>query len=139
MAKEYSVMTRNGDTFITLPIETSKIYTNDTSVWTKFSEDVKNSKGNLFVFLDRNFISENETEVKIFKRLLEEQTKTRCVYVFGGGFVNSGTKENGVRYINTAGFFQSVTPDGTSIDYIKYLLVTVNGDLVTYEYKQAVN
>ena len=137
-AKEYSCVNKNGDTFITLPNVSSFIYNNDTSVWKNFEQDVKSSGKNLFVFLDRNFISKNETEILIFKKILEEQAQNKTVYVFGGGFVNDGTIENGVRYINTAGFFNSVTLDGTSPDYVKYLLVTVNGNDVTYEYKQAV-
>lgn len=137
-AKQYSCETKNGDTFITLPNTNSKIYTDDTSVWKKFREDVKNSQGNLFVFIDRNFISENETEVQLFKAILEEEAKEKTVYVFGGGFVNEYSIENNVRYVNTAGFFPSVTLTGTSVDYIKYVLVTVNGDEVTYEYIQAV-
>ncbi len=137
-AKQYSCEIKNGDTFITLPNTNSKIYTDDVSVWTKFRNDVENSKGNLFVFIDRNLISENETEVKLFKEILEVAAEGKSVYVFGGGFVNKYTVENNVRYVNTAGFFPSVTLEGTSVDYIKYVLVTVNGDEVTYEYKQAV-
>ncbi len=137
-AREYSSIKKNGDTFITLPNTSNYIYTNDTTLWTKFKNDVKNSEGNLFIFLDRNFISNNKTEVSIFKNILEEQAMNKNVYVFGGGFVNQNTKENNIRYINTAGFFPSVSLDGTSIDYVKYVLVTVNGNDVTYEYKQAV-
>jgi len=137
-AKAYSAETKNGDTFITLPNVSGKIYTDDTSVWSNFQNDVKNAKGNLFVFIDRNYISENETEVALFKKILEEAAKEKTVYVFGGGFVNSYAVENRVRYVNTAGFFPSVTLDGTSIDYIEYVLVTVNGSDVTYEYRKAV-
>ena len=43
--------------------------------------------------------------------------------------------ENGVRYLNTAGVFPSIALKGTSISYVKYILVTVNGSDVTYEYK----
>lgn len=137
-AKAYSCINKNGDTFITLPNVNSKIYNGDTSIWTNFKNDVKNSTGNLFVFLDRNFISNNEVEVKEFKRVLEDAAISKNVYVFGGGFVNESTIEENVRYVNTAGFFNSVTLEGTSVDYIKYVLVTVNGGHVTYEYKQAV-
>ena len=69
----------------------------------------------------------------------EEEAKERNVYVFGGGFVNEYVVENNVRYIKTAGVFPSVTLGGTSVDYIEYVLVTVNGSNVTYEYKRAVN
>lgn len=137
-AKTYSCINKNGDTFITLPNEKSKIFDGNTTIWTNFIADVKNSTGNLFVFIDRNFISENQLEVDEFKRVLESAAESKSVYVFGGGFVNESAVENGVRYVNTAGFFPSVTLEGTSVDYIKYLLVTVNGNDVTYEYKQAV-
>ncbi len=137
-AKEYSCINKNGDTFITLPNATSYIYNDDTSVWTRFQNDVKNSGRNLFIFIDRNFISQNDVEVLMFKQLLEDTAKEKTVYVFGGGFTNGYGIENGVRYVNTAGFFESVTLEGTSLDYVKYLLVTVNGTDVTYEYLQAV-
>ena len=137
-AKEYSCINKNGDTFITLPNESSYIYNKDTSVWKNLINDIKNTKGNLFVFLDRNFISKNETEKAFLKQILKEQAKKKTVYVFGGGFSNDYSVEDNVRYVNTAGFFESVTLEGTSLNYIKYLLVTVNGNTVTYEYKQAV-
>ena len=60
------------------------------------------------------------------------------MYVFGGGFVNKNTVEENVRYINTAGVFPSISLEGTSVSYVKYVLVTVNGTDVTYEYKEAV-
>lgn len=137
-AKEYKRMDKNGDTFITLPNVSGEIYAGDVSVWTRFINDVKSASGNLFIFIDRNYISENEAEIYEFKRVLEEAAKSRNVYVFGGGFVNKYTIENNVRYVNTAGVFPSVSLEGTSVEYIQYVLVTVNGNNVTYEYKQAV-
>ncbi len=137
-AKEYSCVTKNGDTFITLPNVDGNIYNGDANVWTAFLNDVKSSGKNLFVFLDRNYISQNETEIKLFKSALEEAAKGKNVYVFGGGFVNKNTIENNVRYVNTAGVFPSIALEGTSVSYVKYVLVTVNGREVTYEYKEAV-
>ncbi len=137
-AKEYNCTTENGDTFITLPNVGGSIFSGDTSVWTAFLEDVKASEKNLFVFLDRNYISQNETEIKLFKKAVEEVAKSKNVYVFGGGFVNKNTIEENVRYINTAGVFPSISLEGTSVSYVKYVLVTVNGTDVTYEYKEAV-
>ncbi len=137
-AKEYNCTTENGDTFITLPNVGGSIFSGDASVWTAFLEDVKSCGKNLFVFLDRNYISQNETEIKLFKKAVEEVAKSRNVYVFGGGFVNKNTIEENVRYINTAGVFPSISLEGTSVSYVKYVLVTVNGTDVTYEYKEAV-
>ncbi len=137
-AKEYSCVTENGDTFITLPNVGGTIYSGDTSVWTKFVNDAKNSGRNLFVFIDRNFISNNKTEVELFKNTLKAVAEEKNVYVFGGGFVNKYSVEDKVRYVNTAGVFPSVSLNGTSVSYVKYVLVTVNGSEVTYEYKEAV-
>ena len=137
-AKEYSCVTKNGDSFITLPNVSGSIYNGDTAVWTTFLNDVKSSGRNLFVFLDRNYISQNETEIWLFKSALEEAAKSKNVYVFGGGFVNKNTIEENVRYVNTAGVFPSIALEGTSVSYVKYVLVTVNGKEVTYEYKEAV-
>lgn len=137
-AKEYSCTTKNGDTFITLPNVGGNIYSGDTSIWTTFLNDIKASGKNLFVFMDRNYISQNETEIKLFKSALEEAAKDKNVYVFGGGFVNKNAIEENVRYINTAGVFPSISLEGTSVSYVKYVLVTVNGTDVTYEYKEAV-
>ena len=137
-AKEYSCTTENGDTFITLPNVGGSIFSGDASVWTRFLEDVKASGKNLFIFLDRNYISQNETEIKLFKEAVAHAAKSRNVYVFGGGFVNKNTVEENVRYINTAGVFPSISLEGTSVSYVKYVLVTVNGTDVTYEYKEAV-
>ena len=113
-----------------------KVYTGDVSVWSKFQNDVKNAGQNLFIFLDRNFISNNQVELLSFTKTVNAAaTSGKNVYVFGGGFVNQNTVDSGVRYINTAGVFPSVALDGTSPSYIKYVLVTINGNEVTYEYK----
>ena len=51
--------------------------------------------------------------------------------------MNETIIEDGVRYITTAGVFPSIglKPPATNISYLKYYLVTVNGDTVTYETK----
>jgi len=136
LAKTYHRFDKGESTFITLHNVTGRIYTNDATVWTKFQKDIETSGKNIFIFLDRNFISEKQAECKAFKNAVEQAAENgKNVYVFGGGFVNQNTVDSGVRYINTAGVFPSVTVDGTSPSYIKYVLVTVNGDDVTYEYK----
>ena len=97
---------------------------------------MKNAGQNLFIFLDRNFISNNQVEFLSFTKTVNAAAQSgKNVYVFGGGFVNQNTVDDGVRYINTAGVFPSVAIDGTSPSYIKYVLVTINGNEVTYEYR----
>lgn len=136
LAKNYNCFGDGTNTFITLPNVSGKVYVGDASVWTKFKDDVNNAGRNLFIFLDRNFISNNQVELQSFYRIVNAAAATgKNVYVFGGGFVNKNTVDDGVRYINTAGVFPSVAIDGTSPSYIKYVLVTVNGSEVTYEYR----
>lgn len=112
------------------------IYTNDVSVWTKFQEDAKKSEKNLFIFLDGNFISYDEAERQVFYKTVNQAADDgKNVYVFGGGLVNKSTVSDGVHYVNTAGVFSNVAIDGVSPSYVQYVLVTVNGNEVTYEYK----
>ncbi|MBO5930533.1 MAG: phosphodiester glycosidase family protein, partial [Clostridia bacterium] len=135
-AKHYNRFDKGESTFITLPNVSSAIYNGDATVWTKFAEDVGNAKQNLFIFLDRNFISNDEAELQAFYRIVNTAAAGgKHVYVFGGGFVNQNTIDDGVRYINTAGIFPSISIGGTSPSYIQYVVVTVNGADVTYEYK----
>ena len=135
-ARNYNCFGKDDNSFITLPNITGSMYKYDATVWTKFEDDIKNASQNVFIFLDRNYITTNDAEMQAFKRIVEDAANSgKNVYVFGGGFVNNYTIENGVRYINTAGVFPSISLEGTSVSYIKYVLVTVNGKDVTYEYK----
>lgn len=136
LAKNYNCFGDGPNTYITMPNVSGQIYKGDSTVWSRFIEDVNNAGQNLFIFLDRNFISNNQVELQSFNRIVGNAAAGgKNVFVFGGGFVNQNTVDNGVRYINTAGVFPSVAIDGTSPDYIKYVLVTINGNDVTYEYK----
>lgn len=136
LAKNYNYFEKENSSFITLPNVSGNIYSYDTTLWTWFKESVDKSLDNVFIFLDRNYITNHPTEMIVFKNIVETASKNgKNVYVFGGGFVNKNTVENGVRYINTAGVFPSISLNGTSVSYVKYVLVTVNGNDVTYEYK----
>lgn len=135
-SKNYNCFGDDISSFITLPNVSGTIYNGDASVWTRFQADVERAGKNVFVFLDRNYISNKSAELMSFYRTVENAAKAgKNVFVFGGGFVNKNTVDNGVRYINTAGIFPSIKVGGTSPSYIKYVLVTVNGGDVTYEYK----
>ncbi len=135
-AKHYNRFDKGESTFVTLPNVSSTVYNGDASVWTTFAEDVKSTKQNLFIFLDRNFISNDKAELLAFYRIVNAAAAGGTnVCVFGGGFVNQNTIDDGVRYINTAGIFPSIAIGGTSPSYIQYVVVTVNGTEVTYEYR----
>ncbi|MBQ4517092.1 MAG: phosphodiester glycosidase family protein [Clostridia bacterium] len=138
-ADGFSKFTKGTSTFITLKnAYGTMLYKAENSQWTKLKQAVDELSGdNLFVFLNDHNLSPSETEVTIFKRLMAEAAKKCNVYVFAGGFVNETVIEDGVRYITTAGVFPSigVKPPATNISYLKYYLITVNGDEVTYETK----
>ncbi len=135
-AKNYNRFDKEDCTFITLPNVSGTIFGSGSTSWNSLQKDINSSHKNLFVFVDRNYISNDEAELRIFKRALKEASDSgKNVFVFGGGFVNKNTIEDGVRYVNTAGVFPSISLEGTSISYVKYILVTVNGNDVTYEYK----
>lgn len=135
-AKNYNCFGDDVSSFITLPNVKGTIYNGDASVWTRFQEDVNRAGKNVFIFLDRNYISTKPIELSVFYKTVENAAAAgKNVFVFGGGFVNQNTVDNGVRYINTAGIFPSIKVGGTSPSYIKYVLVTVNDKDVTFEYK----
>ncbi len=140
LADSYAKRTYNGSTFITLKNSSgSTLFGSDKSQWEKLRQEIEAfSGGNLFVFLNDHNISSMDTEILVFKKLMAEAAKKASnVYVFAGGWVNETVIEDGVRYITTAGVFPSigVKPPATNISYLKYYLVTVNGDIVTYETK----
>ncbi|MBE7034972.1 MAG: phosphodiester glycosidase family protein [Ruminococcaceae bacterium] len=139
-AKGYSEFTKGGSTFVTLKnaYGTSLFGADKTQLGKLESCVSRLSGGNLFVFLNDHNLSSLDAEIMAFKALMETAAKKGCtVYVFAGGFVNETVMENGVRYITTAGVFPSIglKPPATNISYVKYYVVTVNGDSVTYETK----
>lgn len=135
VAKQYNCFSDGISTFITLPNVSGEIYQGDTSVWSSFIHDTEHAGQNLFIFLDRNFISNRTVEKQAFESAVNRAADSgKNVYVFGGGFVNKNTVSSKVRYVNTAGIFPSIALEGTSPSYIKYVLVTVNGTDVTFAY-----
>ncbi len=138
-ARMYQTFTHKNSTFITLKNTAGTIASGGFDQWSKFKYDVNTAKGdNLFVFVHKNNISTNAVEKKNFAKIVESAAQNgKNVYVFGGGFKNESYLENGVRYVNTAGIFPSVglKPPANNISYVKYVLVTVNGDDITYEWK----
>ncbi len=140
LADGYSSRTYNGSTFITLKnAYGASLFGSDKTQWEKLRQQIESlSGGNLFVFLNDHNISSMDIEITVFKKLMAEAAKkVSNVYVFAGGWVNETVIEDGVRYITTAGVFPSigVKPPATNLSYLKYYLVTVNGDTVTYETK----
>lgn len=139
-AQTYSLYKQGNNTFITLNNTYGKtLFGQDSTQLQNLCTEINNLKGgNLFVFLNDHNISSAEIEVKVFKNLMKEAAqKCSSVYVFAGGYVNETVIEDGVRYITTAGIFPSIglKPPATNLSYIKYYVVTIGQDGVTYELK----
>ncbi len=136
LAKNYNCFKEGNSVFITIPNIESVIYTGDASIWKRFREDAVSQGENLFIFLDKDVISTHPAELQMFYRTLELATNMRKnVYVFGGGLENRNTITSNVRYINTAGIFPEVALEGMHPNDVEYILVTVNGNNVTFSYK----
>lgn len=136
-AHSYNRFVHKGSTFITINNRTGDIFGSDAGQWTKFGNDIAAVDGNLFVFIDNDGISSNEVENERFCALLEDAAARGAnVFVFGGSWGNFSTVQNGVRYISTAGIFDTVGLRGPADIYnVKYYTVTVNGSDVSYELK----
>ena len=135
-AQSYQSFTHGSGTFITLDNSSGTIYGGGASQWSKFRYDVNSAGKNVFIFLQKSQISSDEIELDTFHEIVEQAAANgKNVYVFGGGYKNEMSIENGVRYINTAGVFPSIglKPPANNISYVKYVLVTVNGDDVSYQ------
>ncbi len=142
-ADSYQKFTYKNSTFITLDNSSGSIAGSSVEQWAKLQADINAADTeNIFIFLKKSAISTIDVEKRSFDKLVSAAAKKgKNVYVFGGGFKNETAMENGVRYINTAGVFPSIglKPPANNISYVKYVLVTVNGDDVTYEYKHVLD
>lgn len=106
--------------------------------WHWLLNQLESFKGNnIFIFLaDSPDSFSDKLEAGLFKETLTQYTQKtgRKVWVFYKGSQNASYMERGIKYITCAGFDVSgLTPDNT--DIAKYVLVTVKGGTVTFEFK----
>ncbi len=107
--------------------------------WNWFIDEIQAvNGGNLFVFMQTqpSFVIKKET--KLFNDLLSEASKRGAdVYVFCIGDTTSSTVQDGVRYIQTPGFSESMTTKNflSMKDSLKYILVDIaKDDSVSYRF-----
>ncbi len=136
-AENYNIFTHKGSTFISLNNSQGTLYGSDAKQWQWFEQDIANVTGNLFIFLNNDNITDNPTELKHFTEVVEgAAARGANVFVFMHSWGNFTTVTNDVRYIHTAGVFDTVNLRGPATIYnVKYYAVTVNGSDVTYELK----
>jgi hypothetical protein len=113
-------------------------------IWFKERLEIMQNK-NIFIFLPKPLTGPNgmsdAAEVKLFKQLLEEHLvkSGKNVFVFYNDAEAKCTVEQGIRYISTPGM-NSVNKHTVinDIKNYKYILLTINGEHITYEIKNIV-
>ncbi len=127
--------------FIQLDMSKQSLRLSNSAQWNWLFTQLDSFKGdNIFIFLEssvKNF--SDSLESSLFKDTLAKTVKSagKNIWVFYKGDSNSSSMENGIKYISTQGYdISGLNPGNT--DPVKYLLVTVKGKNVTFEFKPVV-
>ncbi|ANW99439.1 exopolysaccharide biosynthesis protein [Thermoclostridium stercorarium subsp. thermolacticum DSM 2910] len=136
--KGYKSMDVQGSRFIQLDIESNSLRNGTTGQWKWLLNQLESFNGqNVFIFMESSPDTfSDRLEAQLFKDILAEYAgkKFRNVWVFYKGDSNTVTKDRGVRYFSTCGLdVQNLTANNKKV--AQYILVTIMGDQVTYEYK----
>jgi len=135
----YSKTDIKNSRFIKLDTRENSLRKSDPGQWLKFQNDLNSFKGkNVFIFMENSPDTfTDKLELDLFKKTISDyRYKTlRNVWVFYQGNENKSYLENGVRYIESAGYEVDGLKSGKT-SAAKYVLVTVKGSVVTYIYKE---
>ncbi|HHW30903.1 MAG TPA: phosphodiester glycosidase family protein [Clostridiaceae bacterium] len=124
--------------FIRLDTSKGGLRATDPEQWFWLYDQLESFNGNnIMIFLESspNYFNDN-LEAGLFKETLTEYRKKtlKNIWVFFKGQKNESYMERGIKYISTAGFdIEDLKPDNA--DQVKYVLVTVKGNRVIYEFK----
>lgn len=134
----YKSMDMQGSRFIQLDMTSKSLRTSASGQWKWLINQLDSFTGkNVFLFLENAPESfSDRLESKLLKDILAEYASTKFgnVWVFYKGDKNMVTKDRSVRYFSTCGFdVDNLTADNKKA--AEYILVTIMGDQVTYEYK----
>lgn len=134
----YKSMDVQATKFIQLDMSSKSLRAGSAEQWKWLLNELDSFTGqNVFVFLEGTPDSfSDKLESKLLRDILSEyaQSKSGNVWVFFKGNENTVTKDRGVRYFSTCGFdAKNLTVDNKKV--AQYILVTILGDQVTYEYK----
>lgn len=123
--------------FIQLDMNKQGLRTSNTAQWKWLLDQLETSAGkNIFIFMASSPLSfSDKLEAKLFQDTLTKYRKAgRNIWVFYKGSVNTSYMERGIKYISSAGFdIDGLTMENP--DAAKYILVTVRGSAVTFEFK----
>lgn len=135
---KYSVTDFKNSRFIKLDTRKNGLRLSDSGQWHQFLNDLNSFQGqNLFIFMENSPETfTDKLELDLFKKTISDYRldTLRNVWVFYKGNKNESYMENGVKYLETAGYeVDGLKPDNTKA--AQYILVTVKGNVVTYVYK----
>jgi len=134
----YKSMDMQDSRFIQLDMRSKSLRNGTSGQWKWLIEQLDSFTGkNVFIFLENTPDSfTDKLEARLLKDILAKYkaSKFNNVWVFYKGDKNEVTKDRGVRYFSSAGFdVTNLTADNKKAAL--YILVTIMGDQVTYEYK----
>jgi len=134
----YKSMDMQGSRFIQLDMRSKSLRNGTAGQWQWLMEQLDSFTGqNVFIFLENTPDSfSDKLEARLLKDILAKYKaeKFNNVWVFYKGDKNEVTRDRGVRYFSSAGFdVENLTQQNKKAAL--YILVTIMGDQVTYEYK----
>ena len=139
--KGYKSFDIKDNRFIQLDMSDRGLRTSQTGQWKWFLKQLDSARGkNVFIFMaDSPQTFSDNLEAKLLQDILTNyrQKTGRNVWVFYKGDKNASYMERGIKYITTAGFDVPGLTARTA-DSAKYVLVTVKGGEVTFEFKPVI-
>ncbi|HEX3028342.1 MAG TPA: hypothetical protein VHT34_03330, partial [Clostridia bacterium] len=124
--------------FIQLDMSKGGLRKTNPAQWHWFLNQLNSARGNnVFIMLAQHPLNFSDShEADLFQDVLTQyklRTK-KNVWVFYNGSKNTSYMEKGIKYISSAGFNVSgLKPENT--DIVKYAIVTVIGNSVTYQFR----
>ncbi|MBQ9266884.1 MAG: phosphodiester glycosidase family protein [Clostridia bacterium] len=135
LCNRYNKTVFNNATFITINSKNSGIRNTDSTQWTKVQEDIKSAKtDNIFIVMNNSLdnFSDNE-EAKLWIDMLCDLRRevNKNIWVIHKGSYTDYSMERGIKYlgINNTSKLDDI-PGNTN-----YILITVNGKILSYEIK----
>lgn len=141
-SKNYNAMDYKGARLIQLDTSKKGLRLSDVGQWKWFMDKLNSYTGdNVFIFMSdspKNF--SDKLEGNLFRETLSEyqKTKGKNVWVIYKNGSNSTVTENGVKYFSTTGYDLAGLNSSNAASKAKYLLITVNGKDVSYEFKPSI-
>jgi exopolysaccharide biosynthesis protein len=134
----YKSFDYKGSRFIQLDISKSGLRESASGQWNWFKSQLDSAKGNnVFIFMEYTPSGFSDiSEAKLFKDTLTnyKQSTGKNIIVFYKGSNESSYMDRGIKYISTAGL-DSASALTSGSKNPKYILVTVKGSTVTYQFK----